>query len=54
MSVFSERLTEARKMMGWTRKRAVSEIGIPYQTYSNYEQGKREPDINTITCLLTN
>lgn len=53
MSVFSERLTEARKAMGWTRKRAVSEIGIPYQTYSNYEQGKREPDINTISAIST-
>ncbi|MCT3401230.1 helix-turn-helix domain-containing protein [Lactobacillus helveticus] len=48
MSIFSDRLINARKAMGWTRKRAVSEIGIPYPTYSNYEQGKREPDITTI------
>ena len=26
MSVFSERLTAARKAMGWTRKRAVAEF----------------------------
>ncbi|RVU69836.1 MULTISPECIES: helix-turn-helix domain-containing protein [Lactobacillus] len=51
MSVFSERLTTARKAMGWTRKRAVSEFSLPYQTYSNYEQGKREPDINTMKRL---
>ena len=51
MSVFSERLTSARKAMGWTRKRAVAEFQLPYQTYSNYEQGKREPDINTMKQL---
>lgn len=51
MSVFSERLTDARKAMGWTRKRAVAEFQIPYQTYSNYEQGKREPDIETMKRL---
>lgn len=51
MSVFSERLTDARKAMGWTRKRAVAEFQIPYQTYSNYEQGKREPDIDTMKRL---
>lgn len=51
MSIFSERLTAARKAMNWTRKRAVAELNIPYQTYSNYEQGKREPDISTITVF---
>lgn len=51
MSVFSERLTDARKAMGWTRKRAVAEFQLPYQTYSNYEQGKREPDIKTMKQL---
>ncbi|KWX58006.1 hypothetical protein AEL93_08000 [Lactobacillus crispatus] len=51
MSIFSDRLTNARKAMGWSRKRAVSEIGIPYPTYSNYEQGKREPDISTIAIF---
>lgn len=51
MSVFSERLTAARKAMGWTRKRAVAEFQLPYQTYSNYEQGKREPDIKTMKQL---
>ena len=37
MTVFSERLTNARELKHWTRKRAVAEFGIPYQTYSNYE-----------------
>lgn len=45
MSIFSERLTNARELKHWTRKRAVAEFGIPYQTYSNYENGKREPDL---------
>lgn len=53
MSLFSERLTEVRKNMNWTRKRAVSEFRIPYQTYSNYESGKREPDLDTITKFAT-
>lgn len=53
MSIFSERLVNAREAMHWSRKRVVAETGIPYQTYSNYEQGKREPDISTITSLST-
>lgn len=51
MSVFSERLTNARELKHWTRKRAVAEFGIPYQTYSNYENGKREPDVDTIAKM---
>lgn len=51
MSIFSERLTNARELKHWTRKRAVAEFGIPYQTYSNYENGKREPDVGTIAKM---
>lgn len=51
MSNFSERLSGLRKAMGWSRKRAISELNLPYQTYPNYELGKREPDIATIAKL---
>lgn len=53
MSLLSNRLIEQRKKMNWTRKRAVSELKIPYSTYSGYEQGYREPDINTLKSIAT-
>lgn len=53
MSEFSQRLVNARNILGWSRKRAVSEIGIPYPTYSGYEQGLREPDIKTMAKIAT-
>lgn len=53
MSIFSERLKTARNNKGWTRKRAVSELGIPYPTYSGYEQGNRQPDIETMKKIAT-
>lgn len=30
---------------------SYSELNLPYQTYSNYELGKRKPDIATIAKL---
>lgn len=51
MSLFSERLIEQREKMGWTRKRAVSELGMPYSTYAGYEQAHREPDIDTLKLI---
>lgn len=53
MSLLSNRLIEQRKKMNWTRKRAVSELQIPYSTYSGYEQGYREPDIDTLKRIAT-
>lgn len=51
MSLFSARLIEQREKMGWTRKRAVSELGMPYSTYAGYEQAHREPDIDTLKLI---
>lgn len=48
MSLLSERLIEQRNKMNWSRKRAASELQIPYSTYAGYEQGYREPDIETL------
>ncbi|MBD5430111.1 helix-turn-helix transcriptional regulator [Lactobacillus sp.] len=53
MTLLSNRLIEQREKMHWTRKRAVSELHIPYSTYSGYEQGYREPDIDTLKTIAT-
>lgn len=53
MSLLSERLIEQRNKMNWTRKRAVSELQVPYSTYAGYEQGYREPDIGTLKKIAT-
>lgn len=53
MSVFSERLTETRKRMGWTRKRAANEFQTPYSTYAGYEQGTRTPYLSLATTMAT-
>lgn len=51
MSIFSERLKNSREAKQWTRKQASQEFKLPYSTYSNYENGSREPDIDTITKM---
>lgn len=48
MSIFSERLTFLRKSKNKERKEMAGLLGIPYQTYSNWENGRRQPDIETI------
>lgn len=53
MTIFSERLTESRKRMGWTRKRAANEFQLPYTTYSGYEQGTRLPYLDVATTMAT-
>lgn len=41
----TSRLTEIRKEKGFTQKYVSSETGIPQNTLSNYENGKREPTL---------
>lgn len=46
--MLGERLTKLRKNKGLTQEACAKKLGIPRSTYSNYEGGKREPDIETI------
>ncbi|MCL6592703.1 MAG: helix-turn-helix domain-containing protein, partial [Alicyclobacillus sp.] len=36
---------------GWTQDEVADKIGVARSTYSNYENGHREPDLNTIQKL---
>ena len=38
-----ERLVAIREANGYTRKRLAEELGKPYRTITNYENGEREP-----------
>ncbi|WP_288557790.1 helix-turn-helix domain-containing protein [uncultured Lactobacillus sp.] len=53
MSVFSNRLKSMRESIGWTKTYVAERLHLPLTTYANYEYGKREPDIDTITALST-
>ena len=44
----NERLKELRLEAGYTLKVVSEGIGIPLSTYSNYEQGIREPSVAII------
>lgn len=48
MSTFSNRLEELRALNKWSKSETARHLGIPVSTYSNYEYGNREPDIETI------
>lgn len=43
MGIIRERLVEAREFCGYNRKDFAAELGIPYRTITNYENGSREP-----------
>lgn len=47
------RITQLRKKNKYTQEVVASHLGIPRSTYSNYESGKREPDLQTINALAT-
>ncbi len=45
------RLRELRDLRGLTQSDVSSQIGIAQNTYSQYETGKREPDMATLVKL---
>lgn len=49
---FSQRLKFARKKTGLTQKEVELETGISQSKLSHYENGTREPDIETIGTLI--
>lgn len=48
---FSENLKNARKRKGLTQAEIAEAIGVAKSTYSLYESGKREPDVQKIKQL---
>ena len=48
---FNERLRQLRSEAGYTLKVAAEGVGIPLSTYSNYEQGIREPSLDMINRI---
>ena len=45
---FNENLKEARLKSGLSQKDVAENIGVAKSTYSLYESGSREPNVNTI------
>ncbi|SEM80619.1 helix-turn-helix domain-containing protein [Paenibacillus sp. OV219] len=37
-------LENERQLKGWTQEEAAKKVGVARSTYSNWENGKREPD----------
>ena len=48
---FNERLKEFRLLRGLTQKQVAESLGIVLSTYSNYELGRREPNVRNLVCL---
>ena len=51
MNIFFIRLRELRHEKQMTLKQVSQELNMPLMTYANYEQGKRQPSLETL-CLL--
>lgn len=51
MSVFSDRLKELRKKNRLTQKELAEQIGIKQNSYSDWETGKNEPNLENIVKL---
>lgn len=51
--MLGDQLTKLRKNNGLTQEALAKKLGIPRSTYSNYENGKREPDIETIRKIAS-
>lgn len=50
---FNENLKEARLKSGLSQKDVSENIGVAKSTYSLYESGKREPNVETIKKIAS-
>lgn len=50
---FNENLKEARLKSGLSQKDLAENIGVAKSTYSLYESGKREPNVDTIKKIAS-
>ena len=46
--IFTARLKHTRTQMGFTQEEMAKNIGVARPTYTLWENGKREPDIETL------
>lgn len=49
---FIDRLKDARLQKGFTQEQIAEKIGVAKSTYTGYERGTREPNVNTIGLLM--
>ena len=47
-NLFNENLKKARLERGYSQKEVAENIGVAKSTYSLYESGNREPNVETI------
>jgi len=47
-TIFAKRLTQLRKVNGYTQETFAEKVGFSRGRYANYEQGRREPDFEII------
>lgn len=50
--MLNDRLRDARKASDLTQKEVAEQIGIATTTYSGYERGQSDPDVNTLGRLM--
>lgn len=51
MKVFSERLKELRLKKGLTQTELGEKVGVKQNTFTNWENGKREPNFENLIKL---
>lgn len=51
MSIFSERLRQVREKRGVLQLKIADDLKIGRSTYSNYEQGQREPSFEMLEAI---
>ena len=51
MKVFSERLKELRLKKGLTQTELGEKVGVKQNTFTNWENGKREPSFENLIKL---
>lgn len=49
---FADRLKEARLRKGYTQEQIAEKVGVAKSTYTGYEKGNREPNVNTIGKIM--
>lgn len=49
--MFGKKLREARMERHYTQQRLADEVGVALRTYQCYEQGVREPPLDTLVKL---
>lgn len=46
--IFGQRLRELRKLKGLSQEQVGKELGFSARAYSHYENGERDPSIDTL------